>query len=386
MKVLLTGSNWKIGITAAYSLAKKGFSVIGTDDRKLPFNIHSRHLQSHYIHAPFSDKKFYENILSIIKKEKPDVLLLLGGTKLISINKNEISKYVNVLVPDYESYKKVYNKRETYKLCIEGGIAVPIRYTDDEANSMLKEDKNIKLVVKPDYDIGGARGLSFVSSVEELNGAKKYIKSSGISYIIEEYIPGASRMRAVQIIFDKKNKILEYFILKKIRQFPVTGGITAYAESTNESKLLEFVMPFFEKCRWEGPVEVELIIDERDGNPKLIEINPRFPGSIAFAIQCGINFPFTTCMAAISDGNFESVSSYKSGIYYINFSYYLRSVIRELHTAKNKSAVLHKIFKELKQKKVGMFIDKKDFPVYLAKAVNEIKLFYLKKLSNGYYQ
>ncbi len=375
MKALLIGSNWKIGIAAAYGLAKKGFTVVGADDKNSPFNIHSRHLKRHYIHAPFSDNKFYEDILSIIKKEKPDVLLLLGGTKQISLNKNEISKYVNVLVPDYESYKKAYDKRETYKICKEEGIAVPIRYTDEEANFILRESNKIKLVIKPDYDIGGARGLCFVSSIEELNGAKKYIKSIGSSYIIEEYIPGASRMRAVQIIIDKRNKILEYFILKKIRQFPVTGGITAYAESTNEYNLLELVMPFFEKCRWEGPVEIELIIDERDGKPRLIEINPRFPGSIAFAIQCEINFPFTICMAAINDGNFETASNYKSGIYYINFSYYLRSVIKELQAAKNKSVVLHKIFKELKRKKVGVIIDKKDFPVYLAKAVNELKSF-----------
>ena len=375
MKVLLTGSNWKIGIAAAYSLAKKGLTVIGTDDRKLPFNMHSRHLKGHYIHAPFSDKKFYEDILSIIKKERPDVLLLLGGTKQISLNKKEISKYVNVLVPDYESYNKVYDKRETYKICKEEGIAVPNRYTDEEASCIFGKNKNHKLVIKPDYDIGGARGLSFVGSIEELNDAKIYIESIGSSYIIEDYIPGASRMRAVQIIFDKKNKILEYFILKKIRQFPVTGGITAYAESTNEYNLLEFVMPFFEKCRWEGPVEVELIIDERDGKPRLIEINPRFPGSMAFAIQCGINFPFTNCMAAINTGNFETASNYKSGIYYINFSYYLRSVIKEFRAAKNIYAIINKIFKELKQKKVGILIDKNDFPVYLAKAVKELKLF-----------
>ncbi len=277
------------------------------------------------------------------------------------------------MVPDYESYVKVYNKQQTHNLCKEIGISVPNRYTDDEASFMLKKGNN-KLVVKPDFDIGGAKGLSIVNSIEQLNIARKQIESIPGNCIIEEYIPGSSTMRAVQILFDKNNRVLEYFILKKIRQWPVTGGITAYAESTNEYNLLELVMPFFEKCRWEGPVEVELIIDERDGRPKLIEVNPRFPGSIAFAVQSGVNFPFITCMAAINDGNFNKPSSYKSGIHYINFSYYLRAVIKELRTAKIKSAFLYEIFKELKQKKVGMLIDKKDFPVYLAKAINELKL------------
>ena len=374
MKVLLTGASWKIGIAAAYSLAKNGITVIGTDDKKLPFNVYSRHLRAHYIHAPFSEERFIEDILLIIKKEKPDFLLPMGGTKQISFNKSEIKKCVGVLVPDYESYIKVYNKQQTHNLCEENGIAVPNRYTDDEARLTLNKG-NTKLVVKPDFDIGGARGLSIVSSIQQLNIARKYIESIPGNYIIEEYIPGSSSMRSVQILFNKNNKVLEYFTLKKIRQWPVTGGITAYAESTNEYNLLEFVLPFFEKCPWEGPVEVELIIDERDGKPKLIEINPRFAGSIAFAIQCGINFPYTMCMAAINESNFDISSNYKSNIFYINLSYYLRAALKELRTAKRKSAVLSEIFNELKHKKTGTLVDKKDLTVYVAKALNELKLF-----------
>lgn len=54
--------------------------------------------------------------------------------KQISLNKNKISKYVKVLVPDYESYMKVHDKRETYKICKEEGIAVLNRYTDEGRN------------------------------------------------------------------------------------------------------------------------------------------------------------------------------------------------------------------------------------------------------------
>ncbi len=376
MKILITGSNWKIGVAAACSLAKKGFEVVGTDENQLPFNIHSRYLSAHYVHAQFTKDKFCDDLIEIIRKEKPDVLLPMGGTKKISFNKEMISKYVKVLVPDYESFLKAYDKKQTYNLCKEAGIAVPDRYTYDEAILILKNRENIKLVVKPDYDIGGAAGLSIVGSTEQLYKALKYFGSNS-NYIIEEYIPGASAMRAVQVLFDKKNKMIEYFILKKIRQWPVTGGITAYAESSNEFELLEFIMPFFEKCRWSGPAEAELIIDERDGQPKLIEINPRFAGSIAFAIQCGINFPFTACMAAVDCGNFESASIYNPGTCYINFSYYLRAAAKDFLTEKHKSACLLKVLKELQQKKTGMLIDKKDFPVYLAKAVQELKQKYI---------
>jgi len=373
LKVLVTGTTWKIGMAAVHSLSKEGFTIIGTDDRRLPFNVHSRHIKSYYIHAPYPDKKFYEDILSIIKKENPDILIPIGGTEQISIHKNEISNYVNVLVPDYESFCKAYDKKKTHILCEETGVAVPKHFTDVEADCLLKNKKNAKLVIKPDFDIGGARGLSIVNTIEELEAAKKNIRNTFGNYVIEEFIPGSSNMRAVQLVFNKGHKISACFILKKIRQWPVAGGITAYAESTLEWELLEFIMPFFKKCQWEGPVEVELIIDERDGKPKLIEINPRFAGSISFAIQCGVNFPHIICMAAVNGQGAVTPPNYDAGMFYINLSYYLKAIFKEFHLAKNKTAFLYEVFNELKQQKVGTSQDKKDFLVYLAKAWMELK-------------
>ena len=300
MKVLVTGAAWKIGMAVIRSLSKEGFTIVGTDERALPFKLHSRHLKSYYTHANFSNEKFYEDILSIIKKEKPDVLIPIGGTRQISFHKNEISKYVNVLVPNYESYCNAYDKKKTYEICKETGVDVPRRFTAAEANLMLKNGENNKLVIKPDYDIGGAQGLNFASNMEELDLAKKNIQNMLGNFVIEEFIPGASRMRTIHLLFDKNNKLIAHFILKKIHQWPVTGGNTAYAESTHELELLEFIMPFFKKSLWEGPAGVQLIIDERDNKAKLIEINPRYAGSLAFPIQLGVNIPLAVCMAALN--------------------------------------------------------------------------------------
>jgi len=371
MKILVTGATRNTGIAAIYALTKEGYTVIGTDERRLPFNIHSRHTKSYYIHAPFSDNQFYEDILSIIKIEKPDVLIPIGSTKQISLHKNEISNYVNLLVPDYENFCEVYDKKRTYSLCKEVGVAVPERFTDLAADCLLKNEKNAKLVIKPDFDIGGARGLSIVNTIEELEAAKKNIRNMFGNYVIEEFIPGSSNMRAVQLVFNKKHKISACFILKKIRQWPVTGGITAYAESTHEWELLEFVLPLFKKCLLEGPVEVELIIDERDGKPKLIEINPRFAGNISFAIQCGVNFPHIICMAAMDKQNLKA-PSYNAGMFYINFSYYILAILKEFRLKKNKTAFLYEVLHELKKRKINTFPDKKDFLMYTAKLFIEV--------------
>lgn len=140
MKILVTGSTWKIGMAAVYALVKEGHIVVGTDECILPWNKYSRHLHSHYVHSPFCEDKFYDDLLLIIKKEKPDVLIPIGSTRQMSLHKQEIKEYVNVVVPDYESYSPAYNKITTYDMCQKTGVAMPKRYTYMEGSSILKKN------------------------------------------------------------------------------------------------------------------------------------------------------------------------------------------------------------------------------------------------------
>ena len=41
---------------------------------------------------------------------------------------------------------------------------------------------------------------------------------------------------------------------------------------------------------WHGPAQVEWIRDTRDGNYKLLEINPRFWGTLELSMDAGLNF------------------------------------------------------------------------------------------------
>ena len=215
MKILVIGTARNSGMIAIHALNNEGHTVIGTDERRLIFNMHSRYTKPYYLHLPFSDDNFHKDILSITEKEKPDVILPVSGTKNISMYKEQIKKHTNLLVPDYESYISAYDKNRMHKICIDAGISVPERFSDIDAYHFLSSGKNSILVVKPDYDAGCAQGLKYVHTADELEAAKQNIKKNFGNYIIEEFIPGAARMRSVQLIFDKENKIISYFILKR---------------------------------------------------------------------------------------------------------------------------------------------------------------------------
>jgi predicted ATP-grasp superfamily ATP-dependent carboligase len=62
-----------------------------------------------------------------------------------------------------------------------------------------------------------------------------------------------------------------------------------------------------------GVAEIEFVIDQRDSTPKLMEINPRFWGSIQGAINAGVDFPHAL-YSLFRDGDIVQNLKYQKGI------------------------------------------------------------------------
>jgi predicted ATP-grasp superfamily ATP-dependent carboligase len=185
------------------------------------------------------------------------------------------------------------------------------------------------VVVKPDSDIGAASGVRFVRDEASLRKAVGECEEQFGRTLIEEYIPGGPEaMRTVVLLFSRESRLAAAFTTRKIRQWPDTGGLTAVSCSTDEEYLVRQVLPFFEKWRWRGSAEVELKFDARDGRHKVVEINPRFPGYLRFAAQCGLDMPLLAVGLALGDdsGWAGAYPAYRTGTRYVNPGLFLKTV------------------------------------------------------------
>ncbi len=380
MKVLVTHATRSIAMAIITELARGGCEIVGADDRRLPLDIHSMYTKPYYLYPDAKkDDGFVGAIIKIIKKEKPDVVLPVSGTKLLSRHRMEIEKYCKLLVPDYESFIVAYDNKKTLDECKKIGIACPEIFTEKEAIKYLIKNRNkngaVKVVVKPRKDVGGGKGLFIVDKVEAFKKARDKSERAYGKTVIEEYIPGDTEsMRTVNLMFDKKSSLVAYFTTKKIRQWPTTGGISALSVSTNEWNLVEMVLPFFKKWQWEGPAEVEIKIDSRDNKPKLIEINPRFWGYIGFPIKCGVNFPMIACKLAQGENvQNKEYPQYPVGIKYLNPTAYLKVIMSNIIYSKNKMQVITSVLTDLKGKKVSNNIELRDFKPIIGKILLELK-------------
>jgi predicted ATP-grasp superfamily ATP-dependent carboligase len=359
MKILITHAVSGPVLAMIRELANAGYTVVGVDEKKVPFGLYSRHARLIRLDANNNKEGYLGALLDVIRREKPDLLVPYTDVQAISENKDRFEKYTRVLAPDYRTLMKAHDKNSTLEECGRLGIDCPAVYSEEEALERLsgngRNGASGKLVVKPAWNAGGGQGFTLVSDPRALTDAKNAVEREFGEAMIQDYIPGgADAMRSAGLLFGKGGRLAAYFTLKKLRLYPRIGGMAALAVSTNEENLVKTVLPLFNKWEWEGPAEVEFKMDPRDGQPKLLEVNPRFWGTVGFPIRCGVNFPVLACRLAMGgDGSSFPIPRYPAGVKYINPSFYLYSTFDELVSDKHKLRILRSAISDLKGKKVG---------------------------------
>jgi predicted ATP-grasp superfamily ATP-dependent carboligase len=374
VKVFVDSATRNSSLAIIRSLGEEGYSVSGADERRLPFNAHSCYSSPYYDLPNDNSDSYIDALLTILDKEKPDVFFPGKNIRTCTQYQKEIEEYTHVLMPHPDAFETAFNKQKTVLLCQSLNIDCPVLLSEQEARIHISTNHSAKVVVKPDLDIGGARGLSIIDNEEELHDALE-AASRLAAPMIQEYIPGpSSNMRTVNLLFDKTGKLAAYFTTQKYREWPITGGSSVLSISTDDRHLVDWVLPFFEKLNWQGAAEVEIKIDERNGKPQLIEINPRFSGYIGFAIECGVNFPKIVCEISMDEkhAGTRELPDYTTGLKYIHTSSFVRMAVQTVLSSSNKIQTLKLLHKEWRGEKVGNNIRWRDWRVILIKALFEI--------------
>jgi len=323
MKVLLTNTTRNGGMIVAQALARAGHTVVGADDRRLPFGLHSRYIARQYQTPPDGARGYADALLDIVRSERPDVLIPFAGASAVAGRRVEFLRETRTLVPDGPSLETVTNKALLPDLCAKLGVDVPQPYSREQAERAVARGDAV--VVKPGNSEGAGKGLRFVKTVAALHSALDALERAEQEAVITDFVPGPTEMEhALHVLFDSESRLVAWFSLRKSIQSPLHKGITAAAVSTHDYALVQRMLPLFEHLRWQGPADVELKTDPRDGKVKLIEINGRFSGAIGFPIALGIDMANLYVRASRGERLPEAgLPVYPEGIRYINPGPYL---------------------------------------------------------------
>lgn len=267
--------------------------MLGTSDLPAPRLLWPRGLESLHQVPRELLPTYPVALVETMKRLELSWVLAVGtpSTWSIAAHARDLPPRLLAGLPSREAVESAADKRRCRGICRSLGIPTPAEVTHDEAIGLLAGQPRVdRLVVKPAWDVGGARGVSYVGTPEELGVALSRCARKGWPPTIEEYVPGGpGSMYTVVLLFGPGARLIAAFTARKLRELPPSGGITVCSESIADEALVRGVLPFFEAVGWCGPAEVELKRDPRDGIAKVIEINPRFPGYLRFASSCGLD-------------------------------------------------------------------------------------------------
>jgi predicted ATP-grasp superfamily ATP-dependent carboligase len=128
--------------------------------------------------------------------------------------------------------------------------------------------------------------------------------------IVQECIPPGGEALGVAVLMNFASEARASFAYRRLREYPITGGPSTLRESAWNPGLQESAERLLSCLGWVGVAMVEFKVDPRDGRPKLLEVNPRFWGSLHHAILCGVDFPFLLYRLAV-EGDVDRVRGYR---------------------------------------------------------------------------
>lgn len=325
---IVTWARGGSSLNAIRSLGMKGIKVVAIDSLKDSPGFHSRYTAKALLCPNYHDdfSAYVQFLQETCRNEDCSVVLPMDEVSIYTLSKysSDFSKLANVTWPDYKLLETVQNREKLFNLAKELNIPIPryfipdgdIKNTDGISGPWVLKPKH-SLVIEANQVIQG--GVRYASNIAELNKMAKEMILRGQDPIIQEYIPGGGY--GFFALYNKgcMNACFEHHRLRESSYF---GGAASYRESIYNPKLEEEGLKIPERLKWNGPLMVEFRRDERDGKFKLMEINPRFWGSLNLAICSGVDFPYLFYKMA-TEGECDRVFSYKAGVRCKNFSWEL---------------------------------------------------------------
>ena len=320
MTVLVTNASGAKGLIVTRSLGKKKIEVITADSERLSAAFFSKYSKNHFLYpSPLnSSTAFINKIKKYVETKKIDVLMPINSTEtlLISKYKDKFEPYTEVPFADYSKMIRLHDKEELAKIATELSLPIPKTYFVEDATDIRKIAKIIEYpaVIKL-KDATSSVGIQYVYSEDEfLSRYKQVILKYALTPhdypLVQEYVPGGGY--GVSALFNQGD-IRAIFTHKRLREYPISGGPSTFRESIRHPEMEKIATKILEHVDWHGVAMVEFKLDERTNKPVLIEINPRFWGSINQAIASGVDFPYLLYKMAI-DGDVQPVLNYKVGV------------------------------------------------------------------------
>ena len=263
-----------------------------------------------------------DDVCTIVPLREPDIFVLAE-------RREEFAERVETPWPPRETVEKVRDRLRLFEIAAEVGVPTPKTASLDRWEAWDED-----AVVKPRYTVMERDGRAFYSGVQFVTpdddlDYESVVAEMGHVPMVQEYVPGDAE-HGFFALYDRGDPVAK-FQHGRVRSWHYAGGASVFREAVAIPELERAGTRLLSALDWHGPAMVEFKRDPRDGRFKLMEVNPRFWGSLPLAIRAGVDFPYRYYQLARGEP-FEPDVTYDEGVACHNLVgeiSYLNSVLRD---------------------------------------------------------
>lgn len=307
-RILVLDGNQRAALAAVRSLGAKGLWVAVGESGSPSMAGLSRYCYQSITYAdPFTaPRRFFEDLLEQISELNISFLLPIteATTYIILAYRDELPAHVTLPFPETESVEQLANKNNLFQLALQQGVPVPETVFCETAEEGLKALESINhypVVLKP-FKSKILQSTSIVStqvviahSAQEAADALRDHLYFQFPFTIQSFIEGSGQ--GIFALFDHGEPVC-FFAHRRLREKPPGGGVSVLCESAPvDDQLRAYAEKLLRTVAWHGVAMVEFRVSP-DGTGYLMEVNPRFWGSLQLAIDSGIDFPWWLYLAS----------------------------------------------------------------------------------------
>ncbi|HKC91297.1 MAG TPA: ATP-grasp domain-containing protein [Candidatus Limnocylindria bacterium] len=204
---------------------------------------------------------------------------------------------LTIQVP-WDTLRWAYDKRLTYQLAGDLGVDHPRTSYPRDRDDVVSFAGGFPAILKPAirvemnrFTIAKAwRVDDLPTLVTRYDEAAVLIDPSRI--MIQELVEGGGDRQYSFAALCREGVPLASIVARRTRQWPMDfGRASTYVESIDEPEVERTALRILAALRFDGIVEIEFKRDPRDGNLKLLDINPRVWGWHTLGARAGVDFP-----------------------------------------------------------------------------------------------
>jgi D-aspartate ligase len=256
-----------------------------------------------------SDRGKIEFLLDLSAKHNLDGWLLIPTDDytvgLASAHYKALARKYRVTVPPWEKLRWVCDKRLLHQLAKNLDIHQPWTICPLNREQLEAIDFPFPVILKPAVRLQPSNLAIPKAWVAENRDSllARYDQASEVfpaeNLLVQEIVPGGGEAQFSYAALCNNGRSLASVVARRARQYPKDfGQLSTYVETVDMPELIEPAERLLAAVQFHGLAEVEFKRDPRNGQFKVLDINPRVWGWHTLSKRAGIDFPYLLWLLA----------------------------------------------------------------------------------------